>query len=499
VSHLSTPLSRGVATLATHLVNSTPHRLAAAGLLALVLTLTATLLPATPAQAISGRLTLTPGASAVTVGGVRLSSGKAKLNFTVPALSPGAHLAFAVVLRERDPRHAYRAKVTISSDGRLKLSLVRLQNGALIQLAGKTLATKVRPGQKLWIQGKISGSRTVSLAARSWVQGRKVPTWQTRATDRSSHRLTRAAVTRGWVKLSAKATKSVSTSYTGLATTGTRTAPTATTVAAPTSVTRTAAVVGKRSSANTGVPKGLSLKKHTGNITVTKAGTVLDRMDIHGFVTVKAPNVTISRSIVRGGKARNNTGLITNYGYSNLVVKDTTLKANHPSVWLDGLKGWNFTALRVHIVGNVDSVKIQGSNVSIRDSLLENTTYYKKDPNQGGRPTHNDNVQILKGDRITISGNTIRGAQNFAILAAANHGNTTNLVVRNNWLDGGHCTLKLQRMGGRRLTATVTGNTFGPNRRVRNCPFQAEPGVSVSHSGNVLAVGGKAVTPLRKR
>ena len=45
-------------------------------------------------------------------------------------------------------------------------------------------------------------------------------------------------------------------------------------------------------------------------------------------------------------------------------------------MWQDGVKGSDFTLQRVYITGNVDSVKIQGSNVTIQSSLLENTTYY---------------------------------------------------------------------------------------------------------------------------
>ena len=71
--------------------------------------------------------------------------------------------------------------------------------------------------------------------------------------------------------------------------------------------------------------------------------------------------------------------------------------AEHPSVYFDGIKGNNFTARRVHVVGNVDSIKIHGDNVKVENSLLENTVHYASDPYQGGWATHNDNIQILSG------------------------------------------------------------------------------------------------------
>ena len=122
------------------------------------------------------------------------------------------------------------------------------------------------------------------------------------------------------------------------------------------------------------MPAGTQLRKHYGDITVTQAGTVLSGLDIHGFVIVRAANVKIVNSVVRGGQAKGySTGLITNYGYPNLLVENVDVVAEHPSVYFDGIKGNNFTARRVHVVGNVDSIKIHGDNVKVENSLLENT------------------------------------------------------------------------------------------------------------------------------
>jgi len=254
----------------------------------------------------------------------------------------------------------------------------------------------------------------------------------------------------------------------------------------------------KPSAATVGVPAGTALRKHTGDITVTKDGTVLDKLDISGFVTVRAKNVTIRRSIVRGGVARSNRGLILNTGYPGLLIEDVDVVAAHPSVKLDGIMGSEFTARRVHVVGGVDSVKIQGDNVRIESSLLEKTTAYAHDPNQNNGPTHNDNVQILNGDNLVLVGNTIRGASNFAVLGAANRQDVRGLVLQQNWLDGGHCTVKLETFDGHALSATVKGNKFGPNRAVKSCPFQAQPSVQLVASGNVYETSNLPVTVLRR-
>lgn len=237
----------------------------------------------------------------------------------------------------------------------------------------------------------------------------------------------------------------------------------------------------KPTAATTGVPRGTKLRTHRGNLVITKAGTHLDRLDIHGFVVVKAPRVRITRSIIRGGRnPKTAMGLVTNYGYPGLLIEDTLLRPDHPSVSLDGIKGWGFTARRVHVVGGVDSIKIHGHDVKVERSLLENTQWFAHDPYQRGGPTHNDNIQVMKGHNISIRGNTIRGASNFAILGSASLGDTPDLVIAGNWLDGGHCTVKLSRLKSYRLRVQLSSNRFGPNRRISYCPVQAEPQIPLS-------------------
>ena len=103
------------------------------------------------------------------------------------------------------------------------------------------------------------------------------------------------------------------------------------------------------------------------------------------------------------------------------------------------MQGYNFTLRRVHVTGAVDNVQIYGPNVTIEGSTLENTVYYASHYSQNGGPTHNDNIQILKGDNIRIIGNTIRGSQNFAVLGAPEQGTMRNLLVQGNTTDDGHC------------------------------------------------------------
>ena len=446
------------------------------------------LAPSNADAASTGTLALSPGhsASASVAGSFADATGSATI--TVPSARPAY---FALQFRATDAGKGYRTRARILEDGTVWVGFSRVTGGKETLLLSKATGVKVSAGQKLTIEGSVTGSNPVALSVRAWVAGSTKPGWQQTYKDTSSARITAAGPVRLWGYLSGAASGFASVAFSGATAGGVSTTP------RPAPTTGTSAI-GKPSASTTGVPTGTSLTAHYGNITVTKDGTVLDRMDIHGFVNVKAKNVRITNSIVRGGKANGTaTGLITDYGYAGLVIENVDVKAEYPSVYFDGIKGNNFIARRVHVQGNVDSVKIHGDNVTVENSLLENTTKYASDPAQGGSATHNDNIQILYGRNLNIRGNTIRGATNFAILGAASRGNTPNLVVTGNWLDGGHCTVKLQVLNGWSETATVKDNKFGPNRVIKNCQLQVYTAVHLTASGNVMELTGAAVSPLR--
>ncbi|GAA3608788.1 right-handed parallel beta-helix repeat-containing protein [Microlunatus ginsengisoli] len=443
--------------------------------------------PLSASAATSGTLSIAPGKSAsANVTGSSLGDVVGSATFTVPAQRTAY---VAVQFRAPSASTGYRTKARVLSDGTVSVSVSRVSGGAESILVSATNGLKVSTGQKLNVEGQVTGTSPVQISVRAWVDGTTKPGWQQTYSDNSGSKITAAGAVQLWGYLDSAAGSTANIAFAS--------ATAAATGGSGSTTGGTAATTGgKPSDATTGVPSGTSLKRYDGDLTITTAGTVIDGMDIHGFVTVKAANVTIKNSIVRGGKSKGYAvGLITNYGYDNLVIDHVDVVAEYPSVYFDGIKGWDFTAKYVHVVGNVDSVKIHGDNVSIQNSLLENTTYYSSDPAQSGGPTHNDNVQILKGSNLSITGNTIRGATNFAILGGAEQANV-NLKVNGNWLDGGHCTVKLQVKNGWSETATVTNNKFGPNRAVSSCPFTAFPAVKLTQSGNTMELTGAVVNPL---
>lgn len=234
---------------------------------------------------------------------------------------------------------------------------------------------------------------------------------------------------------------------------------------------------------------------HNGTLHITKDGTLLDRMEVRGMVVVDAANVTIRNSWIRGDSGGTERGaLISNYSSRpNLVVEDTKVQEMTPSVThTAGVAGGNFRLTRVTVSGQIDSVNITGSNVTVEDSTLKDTVRYASDVNQRGGPSHSDNVQILRGDDIKIRGNTITGSQNFAVLGAPESGSMNNLVVENNYVDNGWCTMKFSSKGGNPHSIRVSDNTFGGHSSQR-CDLVAETyqgaALNLSTSGNVFSDG----------
>lgn len=247
---------------------------------------------------------------------------------------------------------------------------------------------------------------------------------------------------------------------------------------------------------NTGVPAGVTLTRHDGDLVITKPGAVYDALDVHGFVIVKAPDVTIRRSIIRGGRTSRNTGLVmvTDANARNFVLEQSELVPEFPSVHLNAIKGWNYTMRGVNAHGTVDIAEIYGDDVRIDSSWLHGNTPYANDPNQHGGPSHDDSIQVQGGHHITIVGNTITGASNAALMITQNVSDVTDLTFSGNWVDGGACSvnasaLPLPSMSG----LTVSGNRFGRSTRIADCSVLSSRTTQLVAEGNVWDDTGSAV------
>lgn len=266
-------------------------------------------------------------------------------------------------------------------------------------------------------------------------------------------------------------------------------ATTSWTVSAPVTLARSGVV--QPGAGNTGVPAGTALTPYWGDLTITTPGTVIDGLDVHGFVTVRANDVTIRRSIVRGGVASitaGNRSLITST-YPGVVIEDTELAPEFPSVRIDGLKGYGFTARRLNIHDAVDNTLVWGDNTTLSSSWLHDNRHYLTDPNQNGGPSHDDSVQVQGGTNITISGNTITGAYGAAIQVTQDYALTTSLAITSNWMGNGGCTVNVAEKGrGPLQNLVMSANTFY-RTSTYNCPAIIPQTTMITNTANTYPDG----------
>jgi hypothetical protein len=248
------------------------------------------------------------------------------------------------------------------------------------------------------------------------------------------------------------------------------------------------AAIVKPSASTTGYPVGAHLTRHNGNLTVTRAGTHINAMDLYGFLIIKAANVVVTHSVIRGGVATGgNPGLVSNTTATatNFVLQDSTIVPAHPSVRLDGVRGANFTLNRVDIYGTVDGVKVIGNNVRIQNSWIHDMVHYAHDPYQSNGPSHNDAVQVLNGRNILMTRNTLKGGSNSALQVTQGNGVVAGLGFNGNWVDGGACTVNVADIPLTTMSGiSVSYNRFGHTSTFKNCAIIVSAGVKLTAVGN---------------
>ncbi|MCV2395809.1 hypothetical protein OEB99_15955 [Actinotalea sp. M2MS4P-6] len=217
-----------------------------------------------------------------------------------------------------------------------------------------------------------------------------------------------------------------------------------------------------------GVPAGTSLTVHHGDLTVTTPGAVISNLDIRGYLRIKAPNVTVKNTIVRGASGLTGSMSLVQASSTGTKIIDSELVAQYPTWGIDGIVGSGFTLTRVNIHGVVDSVKITGDNVTVEDSWLHDNLYYASTPSGGD--THNDNVQIQVGTNITVRNSVLTSTRNSGMIITQDRGDVSNVTFTNNRADDGACTINIaEKSYGPIHGLTIADNVFGAGQLNPHC------------------------------
>lgn len=187
--------------------------------------------------------------------------------------------------------------------------------------------------------------------------------------------------------------------------------------------------------ANTGVPAGVTLTRHDGNLVIDAAwlsahptglpagagAGVIDAQDIYGTVRIKVPNVTLKRSRVRGAQTQPAVGdwvalVYVTVGTSALdqrasvVIEDCEVAPTYPSASSTGIYGQNFTARRNDVHHTVDGFGVHWFT-RLEGNWVHDLTFFDRDTSHTNG-THNDCVQLHNVSDGPVGG---KGGQNVII------------------------------------------------------------------------------------
>lgn len=232
---------------------------------------------------------------------------------------------------------------------------------------------------------------------------------------------------------------------------------------------------------NSGLPAPQVINP-AGGVLKIRGSQTLDNKIINGRVEIESGNVVIKNSIIRAGlsaatyqgkPAANGIVRLRPAVQATLKIEDTTIEGDSSvngrdsrTAYVIGLRGHNITANRVHIRKVSDGVNVDGSNFKVTNSFIHEAVN-SPDSRKSDKIAHTDGVQVAAGANIELSNNTINGFKFAAVMVTPDAGNITNIRIRNNWLDGGSCTVNMSARNKRGSIrgVQVIGNRFGSEQR----------------------------------
>jgi hypothetical protein len=245
----------------------------------------------------------------------------------------------------------------------------------------------------------------------------------------------------------------------------------------------------------TGVPPKKKLRVHRGDLVIRTAGKVVDGLEVHGRVSVEAPNVTIRNTRVIVPTGSETAGISNNNSSGHgMLVRNVEVRAASAAPGVNGVVGHDFTLESSEIHHVTDQVHITGSNVTVRDNWFHDNYHFESDPYQGGGASHDDSIQIIGGSNITIASNRFTGAYNAGVQITQSISDVNGVTIRDNLLGGGGCTVNIAEKGrGPVEGVVVRDNRFLSDQRIDGCAIIRPSSTKVSHSGNVWDDSGRPV------
>ncbi|HPU13272.1 MAG TPA: fibronectin type III domain-containing protein [Aeromicrobium sp.] len=257
----------------------------------------------------------------------------------------------------------------------------------------------------------------------------------------------------------------------------------------------------------TGVPVALRNKlvlnaPASQKLVITEPKQIISGLDFVGKIRIKASGVIIRNTRVRGQNSDGDGLIQVDAGVTGTLIEDseiynewTDLTAHNGTM---GIVGENLTLTRVNVHDVVDNVHLIGGNVKIQDSWLHSNHHFENDKNASNGPTHDDNIQMLGGEKILITGNRLEGSKNSAIMAAQDKAAIKELRIEGNLIGGGKCSIYFLAKSNFGAMATygnkVIGNQFQPTQNTNNrCAIYPNKGSEPTLSNNIWADTGKLV------
>ena len=225
------------------------------------------------------------------------------------------------------------------------------------------------------------------------------------------------------------------------------------------------------------------LKTVDGDFTALVPGQTFENLAVRGTIRVTASNVTIRNFTARNVEIAPDAREIT-------LERGRLDGLGNPKNTTDGVSFNDFTARGLEISRQIDGFKAMG-NVTIEDCWVHDLNGLRGPGTGAGDYSHNDAVQVSVGSNVAIRRNRFeRPGLNSAVFVDADQGPISNVLIENNFLDGGTFTLYVIKsrsapQNGMPEDVVVRNNIFG-SAAIYGA---ATIGPGVTFTGNVTEQG----------